>query len=393
MEKYILLHKNDPCAVLGIDEDNGALTYASIQRQELAPFLGGANVRLMKKWWEARAVPGSRRDMEQIIRDAGCINSQGYLAKNLALSLTDTYWICPSDMDLHWSDVSLYSYGQSRVKKIPYHNATSYDPNASLGGQMDKYWDLSTVIPELVKNSYRFFGQQSLNELLAAEIHRRQGAGIPYVNYTVEHTEDGGISCRCQAFTSDKQEFVSAYEVLSSEKISNSVSGYDAFIQIGEKHGVDHELLQNFMDYQTAIDFVISNTDRHLNNFGLLRDTSSLQMIGPAPVFDCGNSMFYADLPARPYSRAQLLSRKITSFHDKEEKMLRHIRNKQLVRYDLLPEPGEISDFYERHGVPSSRAEIIAGSYANKLSLFRDFQQGKTISFYQEKKVEQKLGS
>lgn len=26
--------------------------------------------------------------------------------------------------------------------KIPYHNATSYDYNASLGGQMEKYWDL-----------------------------------------------------------------------------------------------------------------------------------------------------------------------------------------------------------------------------------------------------------
>ena len=31
----------------------------------------------------------------------------------------------------------LYSDG-----KVPYYNATSYDPNASLGGQLEKYWDL-----------------------------------------------------------------------------------------------------------------------------------------------------------------------------------------------------------------------------------------------------------
>lgn len=40
--------------------------------------------------------------------------------------------------------------------KIPYHNVTSYDPNASLGGQMEKYWDFTGKVPVLVKESSKY---------------------------------------------------------------------------------------------------------------------------------------------------------------------------------------------------------------------------------------------
>lgn len=33
-------------------------------------------------------------------------------------------------------------------------------------------------------------------------------------------------------------------------------------------------------------DFVISNTDEHLLNFGVLRDADTMKLIGPAPIFD-----------------------------------------------------------------------------------------------------------
>ena len=67
--------------------------------------------------------------------------------------------------------------------KIPYHNETSYDPNASLGGQMEKYWDLSGEQPILVKESYRFWGQQSINEVFATFVHELQKTYVPFVKY------------------------------------------------------------------------------------------------------------------------------------------------------------------------------------------------------------------
>ena len=35
-------------------------------------------------------------------------------------------------------------------------------------------------------------------------------------------------------------------------------------------------------------DFVLTNTDWHLNNFGVLRDSKTLKFIGIAPIFDSG---------------------------------------------------------------------------------------------------------
>ena len=144
--------------------------------------------------------------------------------------------------------------------------------------------------------------------------------------------------------------------------------------------------MQEFMDYQTLTDFVISNTDEHLMNFGILRDADTMKLTGPAPIFDSGNSMFYADERNVPYKRYELLERRITGIHDKEEKMLTHVRNKKIVKEDLLPTPAETEAFYLEYGLPSEKAAFISKSYEQKCALFRDFQRGKKISLYHEKK-------
>lgn len=40
-------------------------------------------------------------------------------------------------------------------------------------------------------------------------------------------------------------------------------------------------------------DFVMTNTDRHLLNFGVRRYTETLQFVDLSPYFDIGNSMFF----------------------------------------------------------------------------------------------------
>lgn len=91
----------------------------------------------MKHWWEGRAVPASRKMMQEVLKQAGCANTKMYLAKNLALSMTDSYWIRPLDLDLKYEDVKLSNMNLFSDNKVPYHNATSYDSNAALGGQME----------------------------------------------------------------------------------------------------------------------------------------------------------------------------------------------------------------------------------------------------------------
>jgi len=46
-----------------------------------------------------------------------------------------------------------------------------------------------------------------------------------------------------------------------------------------------------------VVDFIRANEDRHLSNFGILRDANTLKWLGSAPIFDSGSSFGY-DKPA-----------------------------------------------------------------------------------------------
>ena len=140
-------------------------------------------------------------------------------------------------------------------------------------------------------------------------------------------------------------------------------------------------------------DFLISNTDEHLMNFGVLRDTTSMKLLSPAPIFDSGNSMFYTDLGrVKPLSRSELLQQKITAMHDSEEKMLEHVQNKDLVDISRLPSRQEVSRFYSQYGIPAPHSDFIAANFETKKQMLSDFQRGIKISYYLEKQKEKSRG-
>lgn len=388
MIKYILMHKNDKCGTILFDENIGRITEYHDDRNGLSPYLGNCDIKKIQKWWEMRAVPASRATMQQVINNANCLNTEVYLAKNLGLSMTDTYWIKPSGIDLSFNNVKFANLAAYSHGKIPYHNATSYDPNASLGGQMEKYWDLMHKTPILVKESYKYYGQQSINEVFASIVHSRQPSNVEFVRYTAEMTEDRGVQCKCPAFTSENIELLSAYEMVESRKIQNSQALYDEYINICVENGIDYNQIQEFMDYQTMTDFLITNTDEHLLNFGVLRDPNTMKLIGPAPIFDSGNSMFYSDGRKTPYTRAGILDIPITSFYKREEKLLGKVKNKTAVDLNSIPSAGEVKELYANAGIPKEKADVISKNYDTKAKMLSEFQRGKTISLYKEKQAE-----
>lgn len=391
MIKYILMHKNDKCGTILFDENIGRITEYHDDRNGLSPYLGNCDIKKIQKWWEMRAVPASRATMQQVINNANCLNTEVYLAKNLGLSMTDTYWIKPSGIDLSFDNVKFANLAAYSHGKIPYHNATSYDPNASLGGQMEKYWDLMHKTPILVKESYKYYGQQSINEVFASIVHSRQPSNVEFVRYTAEMTEDRGVQCKCPAFTSENIELLSAYEMVESRKIQNSQALYDEYINICVENGIDYNQIQEFMDYQTMTDFLITNTDEHLLNFGVLRDPNTMKLIGPAPIFDSGNSMFYSDGRKTPYTRAGILDIPITSFYKREEKLLGKVKNKTAVDLNSIPSAGEVKELYANAGIPEEKADVISKNYDTKAKMLSEFQIGKTISLYKEKQAEKNI--
>ena len=364
------MHKDQECGTLILNERTGKVVKYRDNGNDMSPYLGTADLRKIQQWWKLRAVPSSRRNIQQVIAMSDYTNASVYLAKNLGLSMTDTYWIKPEGVNLSFDDVK-FSNGKFQ-----------FDPNASLGGKMEKHWDLAQPTPTLVKESYKYFGQQSVNEVFATMLHERQGVGIPFVKY-YGTVEDGITECMCSAFTSENVEFVSAHELLESQKTNNEQSLYDKFISVCDNNGIS---ISDFIDYQAMTDFIISNTDEHFFNFGVLRNTNTMKLIGPAPIFDSGNSMFFDDSRKVVHTRITILKQPTSGFYKLEEKFLKKIKNRSLVKIDLLPTSSEVKEFYVNAGIPEKKADIISRNYEIKLQLFSEFQNGKTISLYNEKR-------
>ncbi len=127
--------------------------------------------------------------------------------------------------------------------------------------------------------------------------------------------------------------------------------------------------MQNFMDYLLLTDFVISNTDRHLMNFGVLRDAGTQRFLSPAPIFDSGNSMFYMDrlLP-------DLQQIEINSFAGTEMKQLKYIKNKQCVDVVKLPGEGILDEIYRMDPAHEVYLLLVNEGYRKKVDMLRQLQ-------------------
>lgn len=380
LQLYTLMHKDTPCGVLQLDSSCSAVLHWQNLDNNLGPFLGQADLPKLQHWWKHRAVPGSRKMITHMMNNLEIDNPHEYLALNLALSISDSYWLRPADLDLQWDQVNLFR--PSLSSPVPYHSQMSYSPNASLGGEMDKYWDIHDGDIKLVKIAARYFGQQSINEVFATTIHQQQKTAIPYVKYTAQKLQDNSIQSICSAFTSSEIEFIPAYEVLSSSKQNNQLSPYNQYITTCVQHGVDEAQIRDFLDYQTLTDFIISNTDEHLYNFGILRDTNTGNILGPAPIFDSGNSMFYEDILQKPLTRSALLKEPINGLYQSYEKILKQVSNPNLVRVDLLPPREQVIELYTKSGVPEVVATAISLSYERKVLMLDELQHGKSISLH-----------
>ncbi len=369
---YLLMHKEQPYGVLTVKTDSGRMINAKIYDHGIAPFLGNADKRLIETWWDHRAVPEEREDIRRMIRREGYANTRDYMAKNLAISVSDTYWICPAELDLHWDDVKV-SAGNIDKDSVTFHNANSYDPSATLGGQMTKYWDLATDPPTLVKKASAYYGQQNVNELFATELHRRLGSEIPFTEYSIEKAIEGGVNSRCTAYTSENAEYVPAYEILKSARRDNRQSKYDQFISVCAEHGLRADEVRRYLDYQTLTDFIITNTDRHLMNFGVIRDPDTLEFTAPAPIFDSGNSMFFTEFRKEPFTRNELMELRMSGIHKREAQMISHVVNRDIVDVSRLPDPEEVREFYLKYDIPEEKVDLIAAGYKLKLEMLRDF--------------------
>lgn len=389
-QDYYLMHKDIPVCLMEISED-GKLSRVRRIEDTAAHFPLGGQMNNMKfhDWWRDRAIPKTRHGAKTALQRLGYSSTDSALVNNLALSLTDCYWILPRGENLSWKDVNLFtndfvdSFGEITINQsytVDLRRVTRFNC-ATSQGELQKKWCIdSTGRRYMVKGNYGESYQQSLNEVFATKLHEGQ-ADAQYTPYSLvrlqvdEYTE--GLGCLCYDCCSEDIEWISAWELLQTVKTRQNESLFYPLKSICLNLGMTDEQFHRFMDYEIMTDYLISNTDRHMNNIAVMRDPDTLQILGFAPIFDSGNSMFY-NVPLDSLSRVRFSEIRTHSFIERECRLLQYVQNRQAV--DLArAENADFSlyeqDISERHG----RIPILKDMYSQKLDMLSSFQFGKDI--------------
>lgn len=388
---YILQHKNIAVAVLMIDEAGNITDIGEEVNKKYLPVLCSGNISL-KTWWSKRTIPITRQGIYEDLLEERISSTKELLVRNLGLSLTDCYWVKPLESEYTWEQVNLFdnpfkdsfiSMELSHSQPMDLANASPFIPSSSLQGELKKKWLLTDAACILVKGNYDGSIQQSINEVFASRLHEKQGR-FPFVSYwlaEIKLPEGETLGCACRNFCNGGIEFISAYEIAYGYKKRNEQSEYEAYIEFAGKQGID---LRPFMEYQIATDFILTNTDRHFNNFGMLRDTISLKLTGPAPIFDNGNCLFFNSHVPKGNG---LYDIPVASFRKRETDLLRYVTQPDIIDVDLLPQPEELYALLKNDTkMTDIKKQDICESYTSKIRMYRDFMNGAALWDYQYRK-------
>lgn len=302
--KCVLMNKNTPVALVeyntalhGIESvyDTYNIEYAPLAVYTASKNPAGKVATAMNKWFRGRGIPSWRKDLESLLEKLNVTTTEELLNKAYGLSLSDQYWIKEDGSLVQWTDINFFtndfkyqgylaaSLDSSQGNVDP---AELRSPNNTTDGMLQKGWIIENGQRVLVKGTYTINGEEPFNEWLASQICKR--LDIDFCNYSVGVLDNKLIS-KCNDFISEDEEIITAYDIFCSEKQPNHLTDYNFYIGILEKHGVPNARVS--VANMFFVDALIMNMDRHLKNFGVIRDVNSLEWVRTTPVFDSGQSM------------------------------------------------------------------------------------------------------
>ena len=303
--KYILMNKNKPILLLEYNTkyntiekiyDIYNIKYASLSVYNANKNISKNLVAEVNKWFRNRGIPSWRKNIEKLLENLNVSTTEELLNKAYALSLSDQYWIKEQDSQIEWKDINFFendfkykayldiSLSNSSDKRL--NQAELKSPNNTTDGMLQKGWIIENGKRVLVKGIYQPSREEPINEWLASEICRR--LDFYHCDYSIDIINNRIVS-KCESFVTSDEEIISAYDIYNSEKKSNNITDLEHYINILEKHNVPDA--RKNVENMFVLDFIIMNMDRHMKNFGVIRNVNTLEWVRTTPIFDNGESM------------------------------------------------------------------------------------------------------
>ena len=246
----------------------------------------------IEEFLKQRIVPQNRAFVRQILEAQNLRDIKGIIDTCKGLSLNDCYWVVDNS-DMKFEDYNLYDNSFSTMLSLiaftgkienninKEKNSIIISPEFTTNGALPKAWRRLDGKVYLYKGStenwnFSNTGYEPYSEYYASEV--ANAMGINAVKYDLRKWK-GMLASVCELFTSKKYSYVPIWEATKFTKIDDI---YKWCIENGFK--------EEFSD-MIVFDSLILNNDRHLGNFGVLKDNKTGEYIGFAPIFDNGEGL------------------------------------------------------------------------------------------------------
>ena len=253
-------------------------------------------IKVLNDWFKGRGIPLWRDKLDLLLHRLNISTPSELLDKAFGLSLSDQYWLKPYNLDICYDDINFFDndfeYTEfmeaslSKNSKIITNDKSLRTPNNTTDGMLKKAWIIENGTRYLLKGGYKNELLQPFNEVLASEICTR--LGFNHVEYSIDTYKDIVVS-KCPCFINKDTELITCHQIRSDMKRHNDINDYEEYIKVLENHGIKDARIK--LENMFILDFLIMNEDRHLNNFGIIRDINTLKWIDVAPIFDNGQSL------------------------------------------------------------------------------------------------------
>ena len=299
--KCILMNKNTEVLVSEYLDNLGVFSKIyEIKNIDYVPLIINKNkediIKVLNDWFKGRGIPLWRDKLDLLLHRLNISTPSELLDKAFGLSLSDQYWLKPYNLDICYDDINFFDndfeYTEfmeaslSKNSKIITNDKSLRTPNNTTDGMLKKAWIIENGTRYLLKGGYKNELLQPFNEVLASEICTR--LGFNHVEYSIDTYKDIVVS-KCPCFINKDTELITCHQIRSDMKRHNDINDYEEYIKVLENHGIKDARIK--LENMFILDFLTMNEDRHLNNFGIIRDINTLKWIDVAPIFDNGQSL------------------------------------------------------------------------------------------------------
>ena len=270
-----------------------------VLNQDMLPFFLHHNQNA-DMWLKSRAID-YKRPNSRLLKKALRLKEKDDISTVLHVNgatITDTYWVRPIGSNLRYENIRFYKNHFAKLALDGSYKSFNYasrlkdtrTPELTNIGSFEKGWILKDNEWWLYKKANH---KEQFSELFAYELGTSLGMNMAYYEKV-----DGYV--RTPDFTkSASYNFEPAMSFMGDNEDYNDT--VKALLKICPDAVADFVKM-------IFLDAVIANPDRHTNNFGLLRDTSTGSIISFAPLFDHNMALIARGYPGKPRITDRLIS-------------------------------------------------------------------------------------